>query len=269
VSSSAELQRRFLWLSLAVALSPAVVELLRHWANEPWSRASAVFVPLTAVAACADRSPGRPHRDGWLVVALAALLPFLGVAAGFPRIGRIAIPIAVLGMARALGHPSLATASLALFVVPLPFTVATIASPELESALAQTAAGLAQRAGADWTVSGATVYTARGSLRLAGPDLGLPLAHLLAGLGWCAAPRLREKPLHAICWALWALPAQGLALAGAFLVLALVGGGAARAFLDLVPFCAITLIGVGRLRAVIPRAMPCGPLATASRRTPS
>lgn len=243
----------FLWLALGFALSPALVELLRHWANEPWARGSATFVPLFAAAALADRSWRRPRRGGWLLVASALLLVLAIFAGGFARVGRLGIPLAVLGMARALGHPSLAIAAITCFVIPIPFGLTTIFSPGLESAAAHVAHAVAQVCGADWAVSGSTVATAGGSLALAGPDMGLPLAQLLAGLGFCAAVAARDSLsrglLRMVRWALWAVPAQGLALFGGVVCLALAGADLARAFLDVVPTCAVAAIGVVRLRA--------------------
>ena len=242
----------FLWLALGFALSPAAVELLRHWTSEPWARESATFLPLAIAAGFADRSYRMPRRVGWLVVALAFLLLLTSFAGSFARLGRLGIPLAVLGMARALGHPSLAAAAITWFVIPVPLGLTTISSPGLESAVARAAGAFAQIAGADWKVVGSTVGAAGSSLRLTGPDMGLPLAQLLTGLGFCAALAARDAPprvpLRIARWALWAVPAQALALAGGFVCLALAGGDVARAFLDVVPTCVVAALGVTRLR---------------------
>jgi hypothetical protein len=233
-----------------VALSPSLVDLLEHWTNEPWSRGSAVFLLVGLAAARADRHRARPRPDGWLAVAAALLLVLFAFAASYGRLGRIGVPLAALGMARALGRPSLAVAGLAFFVVPVPFGLTTWFQPMPESAVAELATKTARLFGATWTHAGASVHTAAGSLRLAGPDMGLPLVSLLAGLGWCAAlaasdPRSRLSRVAQ--WACWAVPAQILALAGGFACLALAGAGAARGFLDLVPTCAVAAIGIRRL----------------------
>ncbi len=115
----------------------------------------------------------------------------------------------------------------------------------------------ARALGAEWVASGDTIGATGGEFRLSAPDMGLPLAHLLAGLGFCAglasgAGALRSGVRGAL-WAAAALPAQLLALAASLALLAAAGPNAARAFLDVAPPCAATVVaatyvGSGRTR---------------------
>ena len=243
-----------LWVALAVALSPALTELIRHWVREPWARESAVFVPLAIASAVADPSWSRPHGAGWLLVAAGIALALFGSAGGLAAIGRLAIPLAVIGMALATGHPAARIALIALFVVPVPFSIVSVISLAGERVVVQLAVQAARLLGADWVAGGGTIGTAAGELRLRAPDLGLPLAHLLAGMGYCTGIASGASALRSgsrgLLWAAWALPAQVLALVVSSGMLAVAGANAARAFLDVAPACAVTMIAIARLERV-------------------
>lgn len=248
-----------LWAALAVALSPSLAELLQHWTREAWARESGVFVPLAIASAVADPARRRPNRVGWLLVAIGIGLALFGSAAGLASLGRLAIPLAVLGMAYAIGHPSPRVALIALFVIPPPFGIVSIGSPAGERILAHAAVDAERALGGEWAAGDATVRTAKGDLRLGAPDLGIPLAHLLAGLGFCAGIAGGDSALRAglrgVLWAAWALPAQLLALIAAFALLGVAGADAARALLEIVPACAIVAIAMPQLGAQSPRRM--------------
>jgi hypothetical protein len=232
-------------------LSPAAFELFRHWMREPWARESMVFIPL-AIAAVATPSRAQPNRVGWLLVAAGLGLSLFGSAGGVGSLGRLAIPLAVFGMACAIGRPDPRIASIAFFVVPPPFAIASLWSPAGERELARLAVAAAQAVGADWSLGVATIRTAAGNLQLGASDLGIPLAHLLAGLGFCAAVGSRaplwQAILRGLVWAIWAVPVQLVALGAALAVLAAADAGTARAFLDLVPACVVVAIAYPRLR---------------------
>ena len=259
-SSQARAQAGALWFALAVALSPAALELFRHWVREPWARESMVFVPLVIVSAVAAPSRARPNRAGWLLVAAGLALSLFGSAGGVVSLGRLAIPLAVFGMACAIGRPDPRIALIAFFVVPPPFSIVSLCSPTGERELAQLAVVAARAVGAGWSLGDATIRTAAGDLQLGAPDLGIPLAHLLAGLGFCAALARRapiwQAILRGLLWAIWTVPAQLVALGAAFAVLAAAGPGIARAFLDLVPACAVVVIVYPRLRGAGPHRRP-------------
>jgi hypothetical protein len=245
------MRRSALWLALPVALSPSLVELVGHWMREPWSRASAIFVPLGLLAAAADASPVRPRRWGWLLVALGLALALFGSVGGAEALGRLAIPLAVIGMACAVGRPAPPVAAISLFVVPPPFAIASLASPAAERAVAGLAVVVGGALGASWSLGDATIRAAGGDLRLGAEDLGVPLAHLLAGLGYCAGVAGGGDPLRsalrALRWALWALPGQILALGVAFVLLGSVGARTARGFLEAFP---VVVAAVGALGSV-------------------
>jgi len=227
-------------------------------AREPWSRAAAIFLPLGVALAAADASPARPHRGGWVLVASGLALALFGSAAGLEALGRLAIPLAVVGMAAAVGHPAPRVAGIALFGVPPPFTLVALASPGAERALARIAVDVGTALGAGWSLGNATIRTAGGDLRLGGADLGVPLAHLLAGLGYCAGVVRGDDWLRCagrgLRWALSAIPGQVLFLALALALLAGFGAAAARSCLDLLPILVGAALAAGLLRVTRPGA---------------
>jgi hypothetical protein len=138
-----------------------------------------------------------------------------------------------------------------LFVIPVPFSVTRFASPAAESAVAGSIVSLWNGLGGSWVAAGPTIQTARGSLLLTGPDMGLVLAHLLAGLGLCQAIASRDgwwtSLLRMARWGGWCVPAQIVSLATGFGCLALAGADAARALLDVAPGCVVMAVGLERL----------------------
>jgi hypothetical protein len=261
--SQARARAGALWLALAVALSPAAFELFRHWMREPWARESMVFVPIAIAGAVAAPAIARPNWGGWLLVAAGLTLALFGSAGGVGSLGRLAIPLAVFGMACAIGRPEPRIASIAFFVVPPPFSIVSLYSPAGERELAGFAVAAARAVGADWSLGDATIRTAAGNLQFGAPDLGIPLAHLLAGLGFCAAlagqASIRQAILRGLLWTLWAVPVQLVALGASLAVLAAFGPGIARAFLDLVPACAVVAFAYPRLRGRRPSRSSAAP----------
>jgi hypothetical protein len=211
-----------LWLGLAAALSAPLADLATHVATWPWARGSALFVVLFAIATWTDPSPARPARDGWLWLGIGLVVSLVGVAGGMTRTGRPGIAIAAIGLARALGRPSLPRAAVAAWIVPVPSALQNAVAP----GLAWLAAGVVARVGVlagipvlvDASKAGRLVFEApRGALELFPGDGGLPLAWTLAGVGWfavvqrggTAGPALRR----AVRFAIAALPLQLAALA--------------------------------------------------------
>jgi hypothetical protein len=226
----------WLWAGLVLAFSPALAELASHWRAEPWARYSALglwLLPRSATA-LAERAPGR--REGLLLVLAGLVLEVFAAAAGPAKLGRPGLVLGVLGMARALGHPPLRAAALAVFLVPVPAALARLPEPLLRPLLEQPAAVLASALGA--AVEARPLGIARGEalLRVYPHDLGVPLAALFAGAAFAtrvvrgaSAPRAL---LAAGGASLLALPAQLAALLVAALLLDSRGAEVARRWLD-------------------------------------
>jgi hypothetical protein len=225
-----------LWSALTVALSASWADLAGHWLAEPWARPAALFVPL--FVAVAAREPVRRGSRGVGAALVAAGLGLSLVAAGggLTRMGRLGIPLGTIGMARALGRPSLATSLLALWIVPPPFALARLLSPGLEHGIASLAVRAAEARGLPAALGLGSLDLGGAALALAPTDGGLPLAFYLAGVGWWGAVRVGGGPSAAAAAALRFAPfgflAQAIGLALACALLATGAAGAARALLD-------------------------------------
>lgn len=248
-----------LWSALAVALSASWVDLARHGLEEPWARPAALFLPLFGLAAFrSPRGAGAPRLGAWLVAAGIGL-SLLAVGGGVDRLGRLGIPLTVIGMAHALGRPPLATSLLAMWMVPPPSAVIGAFSPGLERALAGLAAGISDTLGVPATVAPYGLEIAGATLALRPSDGGLPLAAYFAGLGWWRAVRsgggVRQAVVEAASFAPFGLLAQAVGLVVAFALLGAGAGGASRSFLDLLPWPAL---GLALLFAWTPRSAAGG-----------
>lgn len=210
-----------LWSALALALTPCWIDLASHWRSEPWAGPSALFLALGVLTAARQRTRARARWEGLLLVAAALALMTVATGGGVARFARPAIPVAVFGLARALGRPSPAVALLALWVVPPPSAVVGLPSPEVQQALGSLAA----------VVTGDPA-----ALRFQAIDAGTPLLACFAGIGWWRAARteagLGAALASALRWALLALPAQSLGIAVALVLLATGAPSAARWMLD-------------------------------------
>lgn len=242
-----------LWVALAVALSPALIDWVRQVLTSPWARGAAVFPLLLLLSVSRDETPVRPARDGFAWLVLGLLLTVVGVGGGMPRVGRPGIALAVIGLARALGFPSTPRVLLAAFAIPIPSQVLGALAPGLEGFVASLVARGAGFAGIEAHVdpmrtSALPLVTPAGVLELFPGDGGLPLAWSFAGLGWFAAvlrgastsAALRAVPRPVL--AAFALQALVVALACAATLFG--AAGPARALLDQWVLVA-TLAGLG------------------------
>ncbi len=109
-----------LWLGLVSALSPILMDWVRHLIAEPRSAYAAVFLPLLLHLVWCDsrRAAPRPLALWPLVSALVFALVMVG--GGVARYGRLALPVSVIGMGAWLGRPRPAVALLSLWIVPAP-----------------------------------------------------------------------------------------------------------------------------------------------------
>jgi hypothetical protein len=211
-----------LWLALGICFSPVLTDLARHLVAEPWARYVLLFPLLLARCALRERSDAPSARMGAVLLVIGLVVELVAVGGGFVRLGRLGLPLAVIGMSRAFGLLPQQTALLALWWVPIPHAVVSLHSPALETAWLHLAAWPLDLIGADIGVGAALVRAGGGELALSDPDGGLPLAALLSGLGWYTSARLGEGLWRclrrAVSWAVLAFPLQvtalGLAVAG-------------------------------------------------------
>jgi hypothetical protein len=233
------------WTLLLAALGPLWLELGRHILADPWAGYVGV-VPLLLVwgAVLSRPEPARPRLAAALVGSALAI-ELVALVAGPLRAGRIALPLGVLGMSALLGRPARRFWPLALFLVPVPFAVVTLASPGLEGLWLRLAALLVGALGHPMSLAGPSAVSPAGALRLWPADGGLPLAGLVASLGCFAAARAGRAPaaslLRGLLLAPLAFPAQAAAVSIALLIVAAGHEAAARRWLDV----GLPLVGVG------------------------
>jgi hypothetical protein len=228
-SAGAPARRSAAWMAaaLAFALSPILVDLVAHVADQPWARYALVFPPLALWrlrrAAPTARAPGL----GWTLVGAALVLELVTVGGGVPRFGRPAIPLAVAGLCRALGLAGWAPILLACWVVPAPHALsAQLPLPDIFAELAAAlVGGVALEPGTP-----PRLLAAAGTLVLRPHHGGVPLAALLSGLGWLAGLRvgggLAGCARRAALLGLAALP---VALLSVLLAAAVLAAGSPRA----------------------------------------
>lgn len=242
-----------LWVALGIAFSASWVELVRHWMEEPWARPSVLFLALFLAAAARDRGPRNRRRGGgWLVLGGLGL-SLISFGVGLGRLGRPGIPLGIIGMARVLGRPSLATSMLALWVIPPPSLLSEALSPGLEGGLAWLAAGAGEALGLPAVSSSHTLEIAGSTVEIRPTDGGIPLAIYFAGLGWWSAVRAGGGVRDALRAAARIVPlgfvAQALVLCLAFALLAGRAPTAARTVLDHGAWLALALVRVRLPRA--------------------
>jgi len=231
-----EIRELVLWAALGVAFSASWVDLVRHWTEEPWARPAVLFLVLFVVAGARDRVRQAPRRGGGLLVAAGLGLSLIAFGGSLGRLGRPGIPLGIIGMARALGRPSLATSLLALWVIPPPFTLCEALSPGLERGLAWLAAGAAGAWGLPAVWSPRALEIAGATLDIRRMDGGVSLVIYLAGVGWWSAVRagggVRDALRAAARMAPLGFVAQALLLCLAFALFAGRAPNAARTVLD-------------------------------------
>lgn len=238
----------WLWAGLALAFSPAFAELVSHWREEPWARYSAVALWLLPRSASAlrERVPGR--RDGLLLVLAGLALEVFAALAGPAKLGRPGLVLGVLGMARALGHPPLRVAALAVLLVPVPAALVRLPDPLLRPLLLAPAAALAGALGA--SLEAVPLGLARGAalLRVYPHDLGVPLAALFAGAAFATSvvrgAGATRALLAAAAASLTALPVSLAALFVGALVFEARGAELARSWLDDGPWLLAALVAL-------------------------
>lgn len=208
-----------LWLGLAIAFSPVLLDLLRHVVANPWARTALIFPLLAAVAARHDRRVGplpRSRRLVWIALGLALALELVATAAGVVRLGRVGLFLGAAGLLVGAGWARPASGLVLLWAIPLPSLLLDLFSPGLESLMAG-AVALAVP-GVDFArIAGEPSWIGPGArMRLWPTDGGLPMAFAMAGLGWFRGATIGRAPSRALSgalrWGLLALPLQGILL---------------------------------------------------------
>lgn len=249
-----------LWSALAVALSPVLWDLGAHVIADPWAGYSAVFPLLLVLAARHGQRYEEPRATGYLLLAAGLFVTLVGVGGGMDRLARPALPLAVIGLARLLGRPPLPVALLALGMVPVPSFVLAPVAAMVGPVLAGLAAMICGFLGLSLQAHGATLAGIKGTIELGYGDTGLPLAILLAGLGWYAGLRrasteaptgdsesvLRQAAHKALRWLPWAIPVQVAAIIGAGIALSLGSVLWSRVLLDCGVWTLTTAVGLVR-----------------------
>lgn len=249
----------WLWLGLALAFSPAILDLAAHWRDEAWARSS--VLALYFVARGSEGRPADPPRrlQGFAFLAAGLLVQMGALAAGPESLARVGLALGLLGLALLLGRPPLRLALLFLALVPVPFALQRALDPLLRAPLETAAAAVASGLGPATEAAALGLSQGERFLRIHPPDLGLPLMALLAAAAWACASRLQVAPGRALGASIAAGAAGGfgIQLAGlvaAALLLASLGEEPARRFLEQAPPLFAAVLAVGGLELTRRRA---------------
>jgi hypothetical protein len=248
------------WAGVALAFSPALVELLAHWRAEAWACTSALALYLVVRSAAGlPRARPRPIL-GVAALALALGLEGFALAAGPAQLARVGLAVGLFGTALLLGRPSPRVAVLFLALVPVPFAVQDALDPLLRPILELPAAVLASTLGPPTQAGALGLHPGDAFLRVYASDLGLPLAVPLAAGAWAACARRRSSlaaalPLAAAAALLGLVLQTGVLAAGA-LALTRAGAPAARQVLDLAPLVLAILGTVALVEGMRPSERP-------------
>ncbi len=159
--------------ALVLGLSPALWEWANRIAVEPATAYALVFPILLLVAGRSVPPTPPDSRGGLLWMAAAGIVQVIAIGGDVHRLARVALPLGVIGFLRFTGAAALAPAALALFIVPVPYAIASVAPFE-----------------AIWRMFAEQLLGPVGpELRLNAWDSGWRLVALFAGLGWYADAR--------------------------------------------------------------------------------
>lgn len=239
------------WLALGAAFSPVLAGIVRDIPPKGSQAAPLVAAALLALAAgarapLAGPAPAGSRRGALGCLALGIALELFGLATDAVTVARAGLPFGVLGLAAWLGAPRRDVALLSLWLVPLPVSLLSITSPELESLWGRLAAAPLQAFGLPVEGAGALLRAGDTVLSLGPADGGGATAHLLACLGWyrglAAGSGWRAAARSALGWALAAPVVQLGAMLLALVVLQSEGREAGLLALRVAP--ALVLVGL-------------------------
>ena len=251
-------------LGLVLALSPILLDLGAHFAAQPWARYALVFVPLCLFALM--RTQPRPARalDGYLWIALALCAEFAAIGGGTDRIGRLALPLAVIGACRAFGLAPLRHALVAVWLVPVPYALLTQLGPRVHELMVALTAPLLGALGLEAAIQNGHLAGPGGDLALNATNSGLTLAALFSGLAWYTSVRAGHGSLGAaraaLLGGLAAFPAQVVLFGIGAVTCALSAPGVGSFFLQPIVWSVVALLGIGCFELFksprAPRAFP-------------
>lgn len=228
------------WCALVIAFSPVLIDFALHVWERPWARGMLVFPWLVWQAARVDRPAAPPPRGRALLlgcVAAALLLQLMAVGGDAVRIARIGVVVAGAVALWSSGIAGVRTALLALWVLPVPQLLISVASPALESLVGQGAALLPGVALGGIAALDPHLAAHGARLPLEPVDGGVALYLGLAGVGWARAVlggrSLPGAVRAAAGWALAGVPIQlGVVALAATGAVGFAGAEAARSLLD-------------------------------------
>jgi len=173
-----------LWIALAVATSPVLLDLADHVAAHSWAWYVVVFPPLFALSITrVEVTRPRP------VLAIACLfvglaVELVAIASGQLRSGRIAVLLCVLGMLWLEGRMRWRPTVLLVLCIPIPSFVLERLGESLLFLVAQPLAGTIRWTGSPALARAGHIDLPGESLLLVGSDLGWQTGLLAFGITW-------------------------------------------------------------------------------------
>jgi hypothetical protein len=244
-----QLVRILPWVALGCAFSPVLIQLT-HTVPKVYFGWSVLLAPALMISlGVRDRHRALPRR-GWAqaLLAIGLLIELIGLAGGSPGIARVGLPVSIVGLVLWTGAPSVKTAMLAFWAVPIPVAIYGLTTPNLESAYAQIGAAFGALLGADIHASGPLMRAGVDHLELDPYHNGLHLTFIMTQLVWYAAVRNGASVLQAlgrmVCVAVAAVPLQVLAVLVAVLLLLAGAPEAANLWLDHGAWPLIAILGL-------------------------
>jgi len=244
-----QLLRILPWLALACAFSPVLIQLARAVPELQFGWSVLLAPALMISLAVRDRHRAVPRRGlAQALLAIGLLIELIGLAGGSPGIARVGLPVSVVGLVLWTGFPSVKTAMLAFWAVPIPVAIYGLTTPNLESAYAHLGAAFGALLGADIHAGGPLMRTGADHLELDPYHNGLHLSFVMTQLVWYAAARngtsVPKTLGRMVCVAVAAVPLQILAVLVAVLLLLAGAPDAANLWLDHGAWLLTAILGV-------------------------
>lgn len=190
------------WVALAVATSPVLLDLVRHVAAHSWAWYVVVFPPLFALSIrrMEETRPRPALAIACIFVGLA--IELVAIASGQLRIGRIAVLLCVLGTLWLDGRMRWRPTVILALCIPIPSFVLDRLGDNLLFIVTHPLAGMVRWTGSPALARAGHIELPGESLRLVGSDLGWQTGLLAFGLTWFAglmADRPPWQTLRAAC----------------------------------------------------------------------
>jgi hypothetical protein len=242
-------------LALLAAFSLSLLDLASHWLANPWSRYSLVFIPLVAWVAYNEDYKQRHPKLGALMILAAMLIQLLSAKTGFLAVSRPALAFGLVGFLLNRGFASKRCALLALFAVPIPYSLATdLGGLQIAEWLFATGAGIF---GIEHAIETHVLIVRQIRLPMASTFAGLPLFVLAVGLsGYFGLRRqmsIARTARFFVGLLLAAIPIQIVAVALSLLALAQGHVAAAEAVLSTLVWILPTALVVAHTERNVPQ----------------